>query len=208
MHGKLYQVTAAARRVLPILPAPAHAGSRQDVRSTARTPGPQLPEPRITGTRPGSDRPRCRRSTPGAPQPVPAAASIRGPREARSSPEGAADPPGPARAGSSPERAQRGQGAPCTAAGAQDHGHRCRYSHLYYGNQSTPPEAREGPQKQRKPRTCFYIPHPPERARRDREKSCFIPLRHRCRSPRSEAPRHKARRPDKRTAIKPIKPNH
>ena len=80
-----------SRRVLPILPAPARAGSPQDVRSAARTPGAQLPEPSITGTRPGSDRPRCRRSTPELPQPVPAAAQIRAQeraQEARSHPGG------------------------------------------------------------------------------------------------------------------------
>ena len=43
------------------------------------------------GTRPGSDRPRCRRSTPELPQPVPAAAQIRAQeraQEARSHPGG------------------------------------------------------------------------------------------------------------------------
>jgi hypothetical protein len=145
------------RRVLPILPAPARAGSRQDVRSASRAPGAQLPEPSIMGpgpdqtghaaadprrisragtrcsfdqraqdgpqqpprvlqilpgpgaqlpepsimgTRPGSDRPRCRRSTPDLRSRYRCSLDQRAQDGPAAAPEGAAHPPGLARAGS------------------------------------------------------------------------------------------------------------
>jgi hypothetical protein len=76
------------------------------------------------GTGPGSDRPRCRRSTPDLPSRYPLQLRSEGPERAHSSPEGAAHPPGPGPRWKPPGRAQRAQGAPCAAAGALDHGHR------------------------------------------------------------------------------------
>ena len=115
-----------SRRVLPILPAFARAGSRQDVRSTARTPGAQLPEPRITGT-----RPRITGHAAADPRRSPAAGTrCRLDQRAQEGPQPSRRVlpilPAPARAGSSPGRAQRVQDAPPGTAGALDHGHRPR----------------------------------------------------------------------------------
>ena len=77
--------------------------------------------------------------------------------QARSSPEGAADPSGPAHAGSSPGRAQRVQGAPCAAAGTLDHGH---------------------PAQDHRPRCRRSAPgHPQFSTIKYRTKSCFSPYK-------------------------------
>ena len=163
----------------------ARAGSSQDARTVSRAPGAQLPASDLPGDLPqpvpGMDAAQdCSRAGSRAPEaaatpPGSSPGHPEGPRRAAAVLPSSRPAPGrstPRSRSSSPPRPGQGRrrcrvpsitgtrpGSPATLPPIHA-GARCRYSHLYYGNQSTPPEAREGPQEQGKPRTCFYIPSP------------------------------------------------